>query len=101
MYFSIPVLQQHLLTSPDYVFEALLFPSRIKLIEGGLNQALVYLVNIFASLETEGLIIDDQVSERKVYFVVSLVVGDNLALNELLGFSKSFNSDFFVECNCL
>lgn len=95
VYFSIPVFPQHLLASPDYVFEALLFPSRIKAIKGGLNQALVDLVNVFVSLETEGIVVGDEESGKKVFFVVSLVIGDNLALNELLGFSKSFNSDYY------
>lgn len=95
IYYSILALPQHLLSSPDYVFPAVLLPSRLKSMPGGLNQCLKDLVDVFEDLETNGITIGEDENERTVYFVLSLIVGDNLALNELLGFSKSFNSNYF------
>lgn len=93
--YTFPVLPQHLLSSTEYVFEALLFPSRIKTLQQGLDNALVDLINIFKKLETEGIDLTINESTVKVYFVVSLKVGDNLDLNEMLGFQKSFNANSF------
>lgn len=53
------------------------------------------LINDLKALEDQGLtlnIINDQIT---VYFSVISILGDNLGLNSILGFSESFNSDFF------
>lgn len=100
IYYTFPVLPQYLLSSPSYVFNALLFPSRIKTMEGGLKLSLVDLVNVFVQLEVEGIVINDGESEHQVRFVVSLIVGDNLAIHELLGFNKSFNSTLYCRFCC-
>lgn len=100
IYYTFPVLPQYLLSSPFYVFDALLFPSRIKTMEGGLKLSLVDLVNVFVQLEVEGIVINDGESEHQVRFVISLIVGDNLAIHELLGFIKSFNSTLYCRFCC-
>lgn len=33
--------------------------------------------------------------ERRIYFVLALVIGDNLGVNTILGFTQSFNHNFF------
>lgn len=95
IYYSILALPQHLLASPDFVFPAILHPSRIKAMSGGINRCLRDLIDVFKDLEQNGIIVGDEENQRTVYLVLSLVIGDNLALNELLGFSKSFSSNYF------
>ncbi|CAG9806439.1 unnamed protein product [Chironomus riparius] len=92
-YYSFPVLPEHLLSSPKYVFDALLFSSHLK--GEHVESALIPLIQEFRDLETEGieLLINDR--KVKIYIVASLLLGDNLALNEILGFSKSFNATYF------
>lgn len=50
-------------------------------------------------LESEGLKIKmSNGTEYQVYFIPVLILGDNLGLNSLLGFSKSFNGCFCRFC---
>lgn len=61
------------------------------------------LVNELISLETIGIEIRDSNNvNKKIHFVLGLVLGDNLSLNSTLGFRKSFASNsycrFCKEC---
>lgn len=50
-------------------------------------------------LESEGLEIElSNGSKHHVFFIPLLILGDNLGLNSLLGYSKSFNSHFCRFC---
>ena len=54
------------------------------------------LVEILSKIETTGIKINTvDRSEVTVHFVLGLLIGDNLGLNSILGFSKSFNSNFY------
>ncbi|XP_071572601.1 uncharacterized protein [Temnothorax nylanderi] len=46
-------------------------------------------------LQTEGIIIKHKDGNKQVYFVLSLVVGDNLGVHSIIGFVESFNATFF------
>lgn len=92
-YYSFPIIPQYLLSSPKYIHEALLFPSSLK--NEGLEILLYPLIEIFKELEEKGIIVNIDGKEIKIYIVLSLIIGDNLAVNELTGFSKSFNSKYF------
>lgn len=92
-YYTFPVLPQHLLSSPKYIFDALLFTSNLKVAE--LDVAIKPLVDEFTDLEINGLTLNIKGEEKKVYIIVPLILGDNLAQNELLGFSKGFNGKYF------
>lgn len=50
------------------------------------------LVNQIKDLETNGLIINVNNKQQKVYFALIGILGDNLGLHTIFGFSKSFNS---------
>lgn len=54
-----------------------------------------YLINQLNEMENEGLILNTADGNVKVRFILGLILGDNLGLNSLLGFSKSFSSSFF------
>ena len=92
-YFSFPTIPQHLLSSPNYIFDGMLFHSEIK--TENLDLAMEPIIDEFKELETEGLTLDIDGKEIKVFIILSLLIGDNLAQNELLGYSKSFNSNFY------
>lgn len=53
------------------------------------------LVREIKHLEENGIIIQTTEGERKVFFVLALVIGDNLGLDTILGFSTSFNHNYF------
>ncbi|KAJ8678885.1 hypothetical protein QAD02_017989 [Eretmocerus hayati] len=46
------------------------------------------------ALEKSGIDINVNNQNRKVYFVLPFIAGDNLGLNTILGFSPSFSSDY-------
>lgn len=47
------------------------------------------------NLENKGIVVNINGVEKRIYFVVSAILGDNLGLNTILGFSKSFNAKYF------
>lgn len=62
----------------------------------GNEKCLKPLIEELKLLEQEGLeFIFPDGKKQNVYFLLGLVLGDNLGLNSLLNFSKSFSSNFF------
>ncbi|CAG9763778.1 unnamed protein product [Ceutorhynchus assimilis] len=53
------------------------------------------LINELKKLESQGIDLFINNEKKKVYFPLLLILGDNLGLNSILGFSESFNSDYF------
>lgn len=47
------------------------------------------------ALATTGIELDIDDKKCKVYFKLALIIGDNLGLNRLLGFTTSFNANYF------
>jgi hypothetical protein len=92
-YYSIPVVQQYLLSSPKYIFTALICSAKLK--DNHLNLCMKDMIKIFKELETDGLYLNIDGKPTQTFLVLSAVVGDNLAVNELLGFTKSFNANVF------
>lgn len=89
-YFSFPTLPSHLLSSPEFIFEALLFPARLKKDE--MEFCIEKLIEVLKDFETNGVEVTIEGKMTKIFIVVSRILGDNLALNEILGFSLSFNA---------
>lgn len=58
----------------------------------GNKKIFIYVINEMNKLCTEGISIDVEGKTKQIYFIVSRIVGDNLGLNTILGFTKSFNS---------
>ena len=46
------------------------------------------------NLQTNGITINVDGKERTIFFILTHIVGDNLGLNNILGFSKSFNAHY-------
>lgn len=46
-------------------------------------------------LQTQGIDIDTEQGTKRVYFVLGLVLGDNLGLNSILGFVESFRANYY------
>ncbi|XP_055902990.1 uncharacterized protein LOC129939135 [Eupeodes corollae] len=88
VYYSFPV-------TPDQsdIFLAALFKSRDYKMFGN-KKCLHSLVNKMIFLEKNGIEISTSQGIKKVYFVLGLLIGDNLGLNAMLGFS-SCSSNYF------
>lgn len=98
-YYSFPTLPEHHLSSLNNIFPALFFKSRDK--SFGNDASLKILVRDVKELEENGITIKINNNEMKIYFVLGLITGDNLGLNSILGFTKSFSSKFYCRhCLC-
>lgn len=94
VYYSFPTIPQHLLSNLNFIFVAAYFKTKEKKIYGN-DPFLRPLIKIFKSLEEKGVSIKTKDGSHQIYFVLSTVVGDNLGLNEILGFTNSFNSLYY------
>lgn len=92
-FYSFPLLPQYLLSSPKYVFEALIFNSKLK--RDNYDECLKSLIAIWSELETTGICLKINDVELRVFIVLTTILGDNLAIHESLGFTKGFNSTYF------
>lgn len=91
-YYNFPTVPKSL-TALDSIFVAMIFKSSY--VSYGYDRCLYYLIDVIKKLETQGIEIVTNNVSRKVYFVLGLVLGDNLGLNSILGFSKSFSANYF------
>lgn len=61
----------------------------------GNERSLRALVHEIKFLEENGIAIQTSEGSKRVHFILGLVLGDNLGINTILGFSSSFNHNFF------
>ncbi|XP_046805208.1 uncharacterized protein LOC124419499 [Lucilia cuprina] len=59
------------------------------------NDCFKPLVDTLVKLEKEGILIKTKNGTKKIHFVMALFLGDNLGLNCILGFSKSFSANYY------
>lgn len=88
-YMSFPTIPAHFLSSSEYILEVMLYPARLKSEE--MQRCVASLIETLKDLEENGI----EIGDRRVFFVMTRILGDNLALNEILGFTTSFNSTKF------
>lgn len=62
----------------------------------GNDKCLQSFINEINMLESEGIHILTNEGTFHVHFILGIVLGDNLGLNSLLKFSKSFSANFFL-----
>ncbi|XP_061397590.1 uncharacterized protein LOC133333291 [Musca vetustissima] len=96
-YFSFPVLPNED-TKLDHIFLAASIKSSDLQVHG-IDKCLLPLVNQLIDLEVAGIEID--LNNGKVYnphFLPCLIIGDNLGLNTILGYRKSFSGTFCRLC---
>jgi len=89
-YYNFPTLPPHWLSSLKNIFVALVYCSKQE--NHGLTQCLYKLTDIIKTIENEGIAITVGDASYTVHFILGVVLGDNLGLHAILGFSKSFSS---------
>lgn len=92
LYYSFPLSQNN--SKLSTIFLAALV-KHIDIKSFGNDKCLQSLVNEINILENEGIDIKTQDGDFHVHFVLGIVLGDDLGLNSLLEFSKSFSANFF------
>ena len=91
-YYSFPSIPQHHLSLLENIFVALVYKS--KDFCHGNDACLSNLIKEIKDLENNGLLLHTREGQFQVYFILGAIVGDNLGLNSLLGFTKSFKSSY-------
>lgn len=92
IYYSFPLLKNN--SKLSNIFLAALIKS-VDLKEFGNDPCLIQLIDEINYLEKEGLTIFTNFGKFHVHFILGQVLGDNLGLNSVLEFSKSFSSNYY------
>lgn len=94
VYASFPFLPPQFRSTLDNIMLVSLFHSDDRKNFGNKN-VFASVINELTSLEKEGIDIHKDGKNIKIYFVLGLIIGDNLGLNAALGFVESFSSNYF------
>ncbi|XP_055701281.1 uncharacterized protein LOC129802993 [Phlebotomus papatasi] len=94
IYYSFPVIPDFLVSKLKNIFVAGFIKHR-DLNEYGINKMLRGLVEILVKIEQEGTTITANNTTYHVHFVLGQILGDNLGLNQILGYTTAFNANHF------
>lgn len=93
-YLNIPVLPPEFQAKIENIFLFILFNTK--------SRAVFHNKKIFSkaieeinSLQSEGIPVIINNEEIRIYFLLTLIIGDNLGLHGILGFTESFSANFF------
>lgn len=95
VYYQFPTIPPEYLSLLDNIFVAMLFNSSYNKMYGN-HSAFYDLIQELVYLEKEGIVINTpENGSVKVYFLLGMILGDNLGLNTILGYSRSFSSNYY------
>ena len=98
MYYNIPCIPPEYRSCIENIFLACIVYASDKYFE---NEEVFRLVlNDIEVLENEGItIVTDDGEEFRIYFVLCLMLGDNLGVHQVLGFAEGFRANYFcIRC---
>lgn len=93
VYISLACIPQEYASLLENIFLAQLFYSHDRQTFGN-KKVFKDLINDLLFLENEGLTIHIESKPHQIFFTLFLILGDNLGLNSILGFTESFNADY-------
>lgn len=100
VYCSVPVIPAKYQAKLENIFLTLLFHSS-DLKQFGTKLIFSKLVEHCKKLEYEGILCNIDRESTRIFFCVALLLGDNLGLHTLLGFTESFRANSFCRfCKC-
>lgn len=92
VYFSIPIFENYFKVSDIYL-AGLIKAQDIKTY--GNDLTIYNLVQEIISLEVEGIEVTLNNQKTNIFLIMGIILGDNLGLNQILEFSKSFSSNHY------
>lgn len=93
VYMGLPCLPDHMISKLDFTFPVGLFFSEDR-VDYGNRKVFQPIINMLNELYASGINVEYG-EIRTVKFIVCLILGDNLGLNDILGFTKGFKANFF------
>lgn len=94
VYTMIPCFPDFLQAKLIQIFLGMLFLTNDRKIPNGNSRIFAPFVSMLNKLQTDGVPVNHP-KYKRVKFVSSLIVGDNLGLNQILGFTEGFKANFF------
>lgn len=94
VYYTFPTIPNEYLSRLDTIFAAMLFESSLSKKYGN-EKCYETLVNEINKLADDGITLNIDGKEQKVFFVMGLLLGDNKGLNDCLGFVKGFRANYY------
>lgn len=94
VYVMIPCLPEYLQSKISQIFIAMQFLSKHRKIPNGNSRLFTPLVDMLNLLQERG-IQSNHVQYKTVRLITCLVLGDNLGLNQILGFTEGFKANYF------
>lgn len=95
VYAWIPCLPPSIASKLSSILLTQVFYSNDRKVKNGNKKIFSELIEELNKLSSEGIHIKIKGELKKVYFVTTLILGDNLGLNSILGFVESFSSTRF------
>lgn len=93
-YYSFPTMPNEYNSRLENIFTALVFESSLS---GELGNEVCYdeLIKELNKLADEGIVLNINGKEQKVYFVLGLLLGDNKGVNHCLGYPRGFTARYY------
>lgn len=99
-YINFPTLPPSLASKLENIIAVMFMNKSIKHLHC-MGHVLYSLIDVLINLEENGVEIELPSGKIRVYFVLGLILGDNLGLNEILGIRKAFSRGYFCRiCSC-
>jgi len=96
VYYTVPAIPPEYLSSLENIFIAYLFHSEDRGIQKVNNHIMFNaLIKELIDLHENGISVTVNLNTYQIYFALGLVLGDNLGLNSILGFTESFSANHY------
>lgn len=93
VYMGLPALPNYMISKLEYIFPVCLFFSEDRETYGN-QKVFEPLIKVLNDLHTNGIYVNYG-KIRTVKLIVTLILGDNLGINTILGFTESFNANYY------
>ena len=93
VYATLPCLPPECRSALDNIFLSLLFNSKDRE-EFSNKKTLEPLIQELKYLETNGILVKTKDGEKRIFFCLGLVIGDNLGVHQICGFVEGFKANF-------
>lgn len=93
VYVNIPCFPESVSSKLKFIFLAMLFFSEDRVIYGN-KRIFTPFINMINELNTTGITVNNS-KYSSIKFIPIHILGDNLALNSILGFVESFSSHYY------
>lgn len=94
VYYSFPTLPNEYSSRLENIFTALVFESRLSH-DLGNDQCYEALIKELNTLADDGIVLNIDGKEQRVFFVLGLLLGDNKGVNHCLGYTTGFTANYY------